>query len=337
MKLAAPEWLALLLLLPLVALLGAYVWSRRLRATTAFSAKGLWTSLLPGYQPRRLLLSLVLLTLAVGGAALALTEPRWGQSEQQIERHGVDVVFVLDTSLSMATSDLPPNRLWVAQTLVRRMVQALPGHRVALVQAEGDGVVMVPLTADAAVIDLVLDAVLPGSLPTPGTELAPALERAAGLFASGSDKHNVMVLLSDGEDHGKGVDGILAKLGERGITVHTLGVGTLEGKPLEVPQPEPGMPMQYKRDQDGNVVVSKLIEKNLEELAEKTGGIYLRATSAATDPQPIVDKINSMEQKSFGSETVTTLEDRFQWPLALAIVCLAAHLLIGPFRAEVTR
>jgi len=336
MKLAAPEWLALLLLLPIVSLVGAYVFSRRLRATAQFAARGLWVSLMPGHGPRRALLSVATLALAATFTGLSLTQPRWGQSEQQIERHGVDVVFVLDTSLSMATTDLPPNRLWVAQTLLRRLVQALPGHRVALVQAEGDGVVMVPLTADAAVIELVLDAVLPGSLPTPGTELAPALERAATLFATGSDKHNVMVLLSDGEDHGSSLDSVLAKLEERGVTVHTIGVGTLEGKPLEVPQPEPGMPMQYKRDEAGNVVVSKLVEKNLEELADKTGGLYLRATSAATDPQPIVDKINAMEQKSFGSEVISTLEERFQLPLALAIFCLALHLLVGPFRAEVT-
>lgn len=334
MKLAAPEWLILLALLPIFALAGAYVYRRRLRATAAFASRGLWPSLLAGHRPGRLLLSVALLALAATCAGLALTQPRWGQSEQQIERHGVDVVFVLDTSLSMATTDLPPNRLWVAQTLVRRLVQALPGHRVALVQAEGDGVVMVPLTADSAVVDLVLDAVLPGSLPTPGTELAPALERALGLFAAGADKHNVMVLLSDGEDHGAGTGGVLAKLAERGVTVHTVGVGTLEGKPLEVPQPEPGMPMAYKRDPSGNVVVSKLVERNLEELAEKTGGLYLRATSAATDPTPIVDRINSMEQKSFGSETISTLEERFQWPLALAILLLAVHLLAGPFRQE---
>ncbi len=120
---------------------------------------------------------------------LALAQPRWGESEQKIERHGVDVVFVLDTSLSMATTDLPPNRLWVAQTLVRRLVQALPGHRVALVQAEGDGVVMVPLTADSAVLDLVLDAVLPGSLPTPGHR-AGARPRTRASPSSTRDRTN---------------------------------------------------------------------------------------------------------------------------------------------------
>lgn len=336
MKLAAPEWLALLLLLPLVALLGGLVYRRRLRATVSFAARGLWANLFPGHRPSRIWTSVAALALAAGFAGLTLTQPRWGQSEQQIERHGVDVVFVLDTSLSMATTDLPPNRLFVGQTLVRRLVQALPGHRVALVQAEGDGVVMVPLTADAAVIDLVLDAVLPGSLPTPGTELTPAIERALTLFGADSNKHNVLVLLSDGEDHGTALDGAIAKLKERGVTVHTIGVGTLEGKPLEMPLESPGLPMQYKRDEEGNVVVSRLIEKGLETLAGQTGGLYLRATSAATDPTPIVDRINAMEHKTFGSETISTLEERFQWPLTLAIAFLVLHLLIGPFRAEAT-
>lgn len=330
MELAHPHWLWLLLAAPALAGLLALAWRRRLRAVAAWASRGLWSRLVPSYQRGRLGYSVAALGLATLLTGLALTQPRWGQTEQSIERQGIDIVFVLDTSLSMATQDLQPNRLWVAQTLIRQMAQQLPGHRVALVQAEGDGVVMAPLTADAAILDLLLDAVQPGSLPTPGTELEPALRRAAGLFGGDEGTHRAMVVLSDGEDHGKGTEPIADELSGRGIIVHTVGVGTLEGMPL-LPAPLPGEQPDYHRDESGVIVVSRLIEENLEQLARGTGGVYLRATSAGTSVAPLLEAIESMERRSYGAETVNRLEERFQWPIALAILALLFHLVRGPF------
>lgn len=337
MEWASPHWLWLLVAAPAAVGLAALVWRRRLRATAAWAARGLWDRLLPSLRLRRLWTSSVLLGVALAGVALALAQPRWGLAEQQVERRGVDVVFVLDTSLSMATTDVSPNRLFVAQTLVRRAVQALPGHRVALVQAEGDGVVMVPLTADGAVVDLLLDAVLPGSLPTPGTELTPALRRGLALYPEEGDKHRAMVVLSDGEDHGSGLEEMAEELADAGVVVHAVGVGTRQGKPLEMPDLGPGGgrragQVTYKRDEQGQVVVSRLEEENLELLARETGGTYLRADGAGTELDPIVREIESMESRSYGTETVSVLEERFQWPLALAVLALLGHLGISPFR-----
>lgn len=338
-----PDLLWFLWLGPLFGLLAGWAWRRRVAATTSWSARGLWKRLLPGYSPVRLTLLPCLFAAAIVGVLLALAQPRWGTSEIQVERQGVDVVFVLDTSLSMATRDTPPDRLWVAQTLIRRLVQGLPGHRVALVQAEGDGVVMVPLTADSAVVDLLLDAVLPGTLPLPGTELARSLERALALFPAGGSRHQVLILVSDGEDHGQGLPAITTKLKTRGIATYTIGVGTVEGKPLELPpapgsvsagsgSARPGSPVEYKRDEEGNVVVSRLMEASLETLSRETGGVYVRATDAAAVLEPILEPIGEMDHKVLGSEDLMTLEDRFQWPLGLAIAALGLHLLISPFR-----
>ncbi len=342
MEFGSPQWLWLLVAAPAAALISALGWRRRLRAAAAWAARGLWDRLLPTHRPRRLAVWSLFLALAIAGAAVTLARPRWGTSEHRVERRGVDVVFVLDTSLSMATTDLGRSRLWVAQTLVRRLVRNLRGHRVALVQAEGDGVVMVPLTTDGAVIDMLLDAVQPGSMPTPGTDLRPALERARSLFPEGDgdgsltplqrDKHRVLVLVSDGEDHGSNLDEIEPRLRAAGVVVHTLGVGTRRGKPLELPRERPDAQVEYKRDEAGNVVVSRLIEDTMERLSRGTGGIYLRATGAAVDLSPIVARIEAMEQQIHGSEVVSTRGERFQWPAAAAILALALHLAISPFR-----
>lgn len=332
MDFADPQWLWLLAGAPVVAAIVALAWRRRLVAAAAWAARGLWDRLLPTFRLQRLVLSTVLLVLAFIGVALALARPRWGESDQQVERQGVDIVFLLDTSLSMATRDVQPSRLWVAQSLVRRLVEELPGHRTALLQAEGDGVAMVPLTVDSAVIDLLLDAVQPGSLPTPGTDLAQAFEKAISLYPEDGDKHRVLIALSDGEDHGGAMEKAIAKLEEGGVVVHAIGIGTPEGKPLELPRSDARAPVEYKRDDKDQVVVSRLQEETLEAVSRETGGVYLRATTAGADIEPILRRVEAMETRSYGSETISTLEERFQWPMALAVVALGLHLLISPFR-----
>jgi Ca-activated chloride channel homolog len=327
MTFAAPSLLWLALLAPAAAAAAVWLWRRRLAADAAWAARGLWSRLLPAFAPRRLTLSVAALALAVLGAGLALARPRWGSGEQKVERKGVDVVFLVDSSLSMGATDAPPSRLFVAKSLVRRMVRDMPGNRVGLVQTEGDSLALAPLTLDGAVIDLLLDAIDPGSLPTPGTELAPGIETALRLFGQGSEKHRVLVMVSDGEDWGGGLDSELSKLKENGVIVYALGVGTPQGATV----PIPGSPGEVKRDQDGSVVITRLNEETLEKLARSTGGDYLRATSAAADPSRIVTQIDRLEKRTIESQSLSTLEERFQWPLALAVLALLVYLGVGPF------
>jgi Ca-activated chloride channel family protein len=328
MSFAAPDLLWLVLAAPAAAAAAAWLWRRRLAADAAWASRGLWRRLLPAYVPSRLTLAVATLAVAVLGASLALARPRWGAGEQKIERKGVDVVFLVDSSLSMGALDAPPSRLFVAKSLVRRMARAMPGNRVALVQTEGDSLVLAPLTLDGGVIDLLLDAIDPGSLPTPGTELAPGIETALRLFGQGSEKHRVLVMLTDGEDFGGGMDNETARLKDEGVVVYAFGIGTPQGSTV----PVPGAPGELKKDQDGSVVVSQLHEDVLEKLTRATGGAYLRATSAAADPAPVVAQIDRLEKRTIESQSLSTLAERFQWPLALAVLALLLHLAVPPFR-----
>ncbi|MBW8877677.1 MAG: VWA domain-containing protein [Acidobacteria bacterium] len=333
MTFGVPHLLWLALLAPAAAALSLWLWRRRLAADAAWAARGLWDRLLPGFAPRRITLSALALALAVLGAALALARPRWGAGEQTVERKGVDVVFLVDSSLSMGARDVPPSRLYVAKSLVRRMARAMPGNRVGLVQTEGDGVMLSPLTLDGAVLDLLLDTIDPGSLPTPGTELATGLETALRTFGQGGEKHRVLVVLSDGEDWGGGLDDEIPKLREAGVVVYSLGLGTLNGAPV----PIPGSPGETKRDADGNIVITRLHPEVMEKLARATGGSYLGVTSAAADPAPLLKQIDRMEKRTIESQSLSTLEERFQWPLALAVLALLLHLSLRPFGGTKTR
>ena len=333
MDLAVPALVWLALAAPLAAAAAALLWRRRLAADAAWAARGLWDRLFAGYSRRRLALSVLLLAVAVAGTALALARPRWGSEQREVERRGVDVVFVLDSSLSMSARDVVPSRLAVAETVVRALVHAMPGNRVALVQAEGSGVVLTPLTLDGAVIDLLLDAVEPGSLPQPGTELAPALGTALDLFAETGPEHRVMVLVTDGEDHGGHLDAVVERLRREGVVLVAVGVGTRHGAPIPLPvSPERRQRDGFKRDDAGEVVISRLDEGKLETIASETGGVYVRAVSAAVDLAPVVERIGEMTTRRLEADTVSTLEERFQWPLAAAAAALLAHLALGPFR-----
>ncbi len=329
MTFGAPLLLWLALLAPAVAALSLWLWRRRFAADAAWATRGLWDRLLPGFSPRRTAFSVLWLAVAVLGVSLALARPRWGAGEQKVERNGVDVVFLIDSSLSMGARDVPPSRLYVAKSLVRRMARAMPGNRVGLVQTEGDGVMLSPLTLDGAVLDLLLDTIDPGSMPTPGTELASGVETALRTFGQGSEKHRVLVVLSDGEDWGGGLDDETAKLKEAGVVAYTLGIGTVNGGPV----PIPGSPGETKRDGEGNIVITQLHPDVMARLARATGGSYLQVASAAADPAPLLRQIDRMEKRTFESQSLSTLEERFQWPLGLAALALLLHLGWGPFVA----
>lgn len=332
MSFGQPQLLWLLLLAPALAALSAWIWRRRATAEAAWVARALWGRLRRG-QMRPLALNVGLPALAVALLVSALARPRWGETTQTVERQGVDIVFVLDTSRSMAVADVAPTRLWVAQSMIRRLAAALPGHRVALVQAEGTGVVLSPLTTDTAVLDLLLDGVEAGSAPIPGTRLEPALERALKLFPEGGHQFRALVVLSDGEVHGESLAGIAAKLKEAGITVHAVAVGTTAGGPVPTGDATAG----YKRDREGKVVVSRLEEDSLAALVKASGGTLIEARNANSDPGPIVAQIRRMETRAIDSQTVTSLGERFQWPLALALLALGLAATLSPFTAAPPR
>ena len=332
MTFAEPRLLWLLLLGPAAAALAAWCWRRRTTAEAAWVARALWGRLRRG-QPRPLALTIALPALAVALVVLALARPRWGETTQTVEREGIDLVFVLDTSRSMAVADVTPNRLWVAQSLVRRIAAALPGHRVALVQAEGTGVVLAPLTTDTAVLDLLLDGLEAGSAPVPGTRLEPALERALALYPEGGHQHRALVVLSDGEVHGEALGAVARKLEETGVAVHAVAVGTATGGPVPVGDPSAG----FKRDRAGRVVVSRREEGSLAALVKATGGALVEVENANADPGPIVARLRRMETRALGEQQVTTLGERFQWPLGLAAALLALSVALSPFAGSGTR
>jgi len=327
MVFAQPSWLWALLLLPLA--VAAEAWAtRRDRARTALLvARPLWPKVVraPGAgwrHPR-----LVLLLLGGAGMVVALARPQWGIVREKVEREGVDVVLLLDTSGSMATEDVPPNRFQLARTALMNLVQRLDGDRFALVAFEGDAYPLVPLTLDADAISLFLETLEPGAVPRPGTSLGAGLAKGLEAFADKTRQNKVMVLVSDGEDLEGQVDEAVRQAKEAGVVVHTVAVGTEAGQP--VPDfDRTGARTGYKKDDAGAVVVSRVHTETLSAIARGTGGRMFVLTAADLSLAPLASALEGLEQKTLAREYSYRKKERFQLPLGLGLLALVLALLL---------
>jgi Ca-activated chloride channel family protein len=333
MELAHPSWLLALLLLPLLAA-GEWWGVRSDRDRTArLVSRALWGRVLRKPHEAWRFVRLGLLLAGAACVIVALAQPRWGLVREKIEREGVDVVLIADTSASMGAEDVQPNRLFVAKAALSWLLDRLGGSRFALVAVEGEAYPLVPLTLDADAVGLFLETMEPGIVPTPGTSLASGLEKALDMFVDKGRKDKVIVLASDGEDLDGGLDAAIRKDREAGVTVHTVGVGTEAGSPVPDADRE-GRRTGFKKDESGTVVISKLNEVNLKEIARATGGQYVHVTTASASAARITAAIEGMEQRTLAQEYTYRKKERFQWPLGVGLVAVALGLLLPPPRIE---
>ena len=261
-----PLWLLGLLALPLIAAIEAWLTRIDRDRAARLVARPLWSRVLrrPAEHWRYLRLGLVMLGAA--GLTLALARPQWGIVREKVEREGVDVVLLLDTSGSMATEDVPPNRFFLARQALAALISRLEGDRFALVAFEGEAYPLVPLTLDADALGLFLDTMEPGIVPSPGTSLGSGLAKGLDLFVDKERRNKVMVLVSDGEDLEGDVEEAVRRAKEAGVIVHTVGVGTESGQPVPDFDPD-GRLIGFKHDPSGTAVVSRLNMQTLETIA----------------------------------------------------------------------
>jgi Ca-activated chloride channel homolog len=267
----------------------------------------------------------LLVALGLGGA---LARPRWGRTAETAHRRGADVVFVLDTSASMRAADVSPSRFVLARQAAQSLLSRLGSDRAALISCEGEAQALVPLTLDAAAVGLFLDAMEPGMGAKPGTSLASGLAAAADLFPAGSAGGRNAVVFSDGEDLEGGVDAAIARAKAEGITVHSVFVGALGGAGAPVPEVDAaGRTSGFKTDASGQPVLSRADPDLLRRLAAETGGSFTVISAGRTDLEGVARQIDLGARRPLSEVLVTSLEERFQIPLAVAVGALGLLLL----------
>ncbi|MDX2452829.1 VWA domain-containing protein [Desulfosarcina sp.] len=257
--------------------------------------------------------------------AVALAGPRYGYRWQEIRQQGVDIIIALDCSRSMIAADIQPNRLERAKREVFDLLAMLKGDRVGLVAFAGTAFLQCPLTLDYDAFNLFLNSLSPDYLPVGGTDITRALATALDSFDPKSASDKAVILITDGENTGGGQPLKAAEtLKENKIKLFCIGVGSSDGVPI--PEPDGG----FKKDRSGQIVLSRLDENTLKKMAVVTGGTYVRSVAGDMDLDAIyTDEIRrTMEAKTVSSGRKQVWEDRFQWPLALALLCLAIELML---------
>jgi Ca-activated chloride channel family protein len=322
MRFAAPGYLWFLVGLPVLAGLFVLAFRSRRRALERFGEWRVVQRLTMCGGLERRILRVALILGAVLLLTLALSRPQWGTKLETITRRGVDVIVAVDTSLSMLAEDVKPNRLIQARAALSSFINLLSGDRIGLVAFAGSAYVACPLTLDYGAAQLFVDVLEPDLIPVAGTAIADAIRTAVLAYPSKERRHRVLILITDGEDHEGDVEGAAREAAEAGITIYAVGIGSTEGEPIPL-RNERGQVIGYKEDQDQRKVTSRLGESSLEALAVKTGGRYFRATTEGVELERIYEEIAGMDRKILSVRMHTSYEDRYQLPLAGALLLIA--------------
>ena len=251
---------------------------------------------------------------------LALTRPQWGYQWEDINQEGVDIIVALDVSRSMLAEDIKPNRLERAKRKISDLLDMLRGDRVGLVAFAGTSFVQCPLTLDYSAARIFLNAIDTDLIPVQGTALGDALRKSVKAFRTEDNKSKAIILITDGEDQTGQALQAAKEAREVGVKVFTIGIGKEIGAPL----PNPDKTGGFLKNEEGEVILTKLDETTLQKISLETGGSYVRSVTGDIDLKTIyLDQINqNLEKKKFKSERRKIWQERFQWFIFPALLFL---------------
>jgi Ca-activated chloride channel family protein len=330
---AAPGWLWLAAGAPLwLAWLHGRAGHQRARQLARMASPQFVAALTESHSPARRRFKEVVLLAAVALAGLALARPQWGSTETNNAWLGEDVVFVMDCSLSMSTTDVLPSRLQRAKFAVLDFVRRQSHGRVGLVAFAGSAFIQCPLTFDTDAFEESLMSLDEKTMPIPGTDIGRALTEAYQAMDKKS-RHKIMVLVTDGEDLEKSGVAAAQRLATNGVVVYSIGVGTPTGKEIEAKNP--AGQTELLRDAKGEIVQSRLDETTLRAIAEATGGNYYPLGTLGDGLLKVRSAIHGLDAASALRQTGQNGADHFYWPLALALALLVAEPLLSTRRNRV--
>ena len=258
---------------------------------------------------------------------VALAGPLIGSKLVEFKQKGLDMFIAIDCSLSMQAEDFKPNRMAHAKLVLGQLIDHLAGSRIGLIAFAGQAFVECPLTVDESAARDILDTIDTNSVPIPGTVIGDAIRVAIKGLKAGEGHHRVLVLLTDGEDHHSDPVGAAKEAARVGLKIFPIGIGTAEGEPIPV-KDDQGNRIGYKRDKKGEVVLSRLDEATLIQIAEATGGHYLRADPTGNEVDDLIRRLDALQQGDEKSRMFNRYENRYQWPLAFGLVLLFLSLAI---------
>jgi Ca-activated chloride channel family protein len=265
--------------------------------------------------------------VALASLLIALARPQWGSEAQIVQQEGIEVMVALDVSKSMLAQDIKPDRLSRAKMEIADLMTRLGGDEIGLVLFSGASFVQFPLTSDYATALSFLDNARPEVISRPGTAIGDALRTAMSGFDPNRASQKVIVLITDGEDHGGDALAMAQQAADQGVMLYTIGFGSPQGEPIPEYDAQGGV-VGYKQDQQGNVVLSKLDEATLQQIAQIGHGRYFRATVDGSELDALVAELNTLQKAELSSQIETWGIERFQGFLLAALGALVITELI---------
>lgn len=266
----------------------------------------------------------ILLLVALFAGIIGLANLQANAKTQKVDRKGIDVMIALDVSKSMLAKDASPNRLEKAKQFVSKLIDKIGNNRVGLIVFAGRAYVSVPLTIDFSALKMNLSTITPASIPTQGTVLGEAIKMARESFNTQDTKYKSIILISDGEDHDENANSEVKKAVEEGIMINTVGIGSVNGSPIWDEELQ-----ENKKDAEGNEIVSKLNEAELQTIASNGEGIYAQLNNAENTAKTMATQINATEKKSFGDVVFADYTSYFQYFLLLSLLLISIEFFIS--------
>lgn len=319
-KFAYIENLYILIVIPLLIALFIYIAKQHKKRLSLFGDLELLKPLMSEASWGRIRIKYVLMLAAVALIIVALARPQVGSKLKEIKKEGVEIMLAVDISNSMLAEDFKPSRLERTKFAINQLVDKLQSDRVGLVVFAANAYVQLPITSDVVSAKNFVEQVSPNLVSAQGTSLAAALTTAQRSFSSESEGSRVVILISDGENHEQDPISVAKQLAEQGTVIYTVGIGTPEGAPITIDG-------EMIKDDEGNIVVSKLDETTLKEIALASGGMYIRANNKSLGLDEIIKQIRSMEQKDFNSMEFDEYNEHFYILLLMALLFLVIEFV----------
>ncbi len=279
----------LLILIPIVGLY-FFVRARHAVRLERFGNPELIKELSPLASWNKVKVKYTLTSIALAITIIALARPQLGSKLKEVKKEGVEIMVVVDVSNSMLAEDITPSRLERTKYALSNLASTLVEDRLGLIVFAGDAFVQLPITSDFISAKNFVQYISPSMVSNQGTDVGKALALAARSFSTQSDKSRAVILISDGEDHEGGLESTIATFKERGIAVHVVGIGTPEGTPITING-------ETMKDENGNMVITRLAEEQMRNLAISTGGSYIRATNSSIGLTEIIKEIRRLDRK----------------------------------------
>ena len=318
-----PTYLYLLLVLPFLAAFYLYSNYRRRKSICKFGDPELMAQLMPDVSKYRPDVKFWLVFVAIGLFAVLLARPQFGSKLETVKRQGVEVMIALDISNSMLAQDVQPSRLEKAKRLVAQLVDKMQNDKVGMIVFAGDAFTQLPITSDYISAKMFLESIDPSLISKQGTAIGAAINLATRSFTPQEGVGRAIIVITDGENHEGGAVEAAKAATEKGIQVNVLGVGMPDGAPI---------PMEgtndYRRDRDGNVIVTRLNEEMCQEIAKAGNGIYVRVDNTNSAQKAISQEINKMAKADVETQVYTEFNEQFQAVAWIILLLLLVEMLV---------